>query len=256
MGTVDITVVSFAGYASATSAADQYTYLPPPIVFGLSVPSGATPPSGSIYGGTPVTITGQHLADATAVDFVLDGIDFTQGQILSDTDGQIVVASPESITGNDDTVDVTVTTPDGTSAISPADQFHYVHAPFITHISGPIEINGNQAAGFTAGGQTVTIGGFDLNGVTAVMFGNTPAASFGYDDDGNLTAVTPLGTPGTVDITVTTAIGASDIFAGRSVHLWDDSHCHGCQPFDRQHRRRAGDDHWHGPGQRLCQLRQ
>ena len=57
----------------------------------------------------------------------------------------------------------------------------------------------------------MTIYGDDLDGVTAVNFGSTPAASFGYDVYGDLTAVSPPGVAGTVDITVTTPIGTSDI---------------------------------------------
>ncbi len=68
LGMVDVTATSY-GATSATSAADEFTYVPGPAVTGLSVPSGLTPPSGAAEGGTTVTITGTNLANATAVDF-------------------------------------------------------------------------------------------------------------------------------------------------------------------------------------------
>ena len=80
------------------------------VVTGLSVTEGP------LAGGETVTITGVNLADATAVDF---GI--IPATIVSDTPTQIVVASPAASAAG--TVDVTVATPDGTSATTPADQF-------------------------------------------------------------------------------------------------------------------------------------
>ena len=66
-------------------------------------------------GGTLVTITGSGFTGATAVDFGTiagDGLD-----VVSDT---TITADSPAGTG---TVDVTVTTPSGTSATSSADQF-------------------------------------------------------------------------------------------------------------------------------------
>ena len=65
-----------------------------------------------------MTITGTGFTGATAVDFgTTPATSFT---VVSDT--SITADSPAG-TG---TVDVTVTTPGGTSATSPADQFTYV----------------------------------------------------------------------------------------------------------------------------------
>ena len=204
-GTVDVTVVGLGGYASTTSPTDQYTYEPGPVVSGVSFSSGATPASGAIEGGTPVVITGTGLSGATVV---FGGYSAT---ILSETDSQITATSPPSYTGNAGIVDVTVTTVDGTSLTSTADQFNYTDAPFITSVTSGHEINnGTQAAGVTAGGDVVTIHGLDLDGATAVYFGGTPAASFS-DDGYQITAVSPPGVVGTVDITVTNASGVSDL---------------------------------------------
>jgi hypothetical protein len=62
-----------------------------------------------------------------------------------------------------------------------------------------------------AGGTTVTISGTGFNnGVTAVSFGATPAASFSVVNETTITAVSPAHIAGTVDVTVTTAGGATD----------------------------------------------
>jgi alpha-tubulin suppressor-like RCC1 family protein len=107
-GTVDVTVTALGG-TSSTSSADQFTY-------GPSV-SSVTPASGLPTGGTVVTITGTTFTGATAVKFGSSSA--TTFKVESAT--SIVAVSPIG-TG---TVDVTVTTPAGTSPTTPADQFSY-----------------------------------------------------------------------------------------------------------------------------------
>ncbi len=218
LGTVDVTVTNVGGTSAISQPADQYTYMPPPVVSGLSLPSGAAA-SGAVEGGTPVVITGTLLAGATAVDFGSQA-----ATIISDADDEMAVVSPASATGVGP-VDVTVTSPDGTSAISePADLFTYTHAPFISQVTGPLTINGTQAAGLTTGGNTVTISGDDLTGASAVNFGSTVVPQFSVDPKGHqttnftvspdgttITVTDPAGTAGMVDITVTTPLGTSDV---------------------------------------------
>jgi hypothetical protein len=110
-GTVDVTVITPFG-KSATTATDEFTYLVhPPIVRTL------LPNSGSPDGGTGVTISGANFQDATAVDF--GGVPARSFEINSPTS---ISASSPAGTG---TVDVTVTTPQGTSALNSSDQFTY-----------------------------------------------------------------------------------------------------------------------------------
>ena len=85
--------------------------VPSPIVTGLS------PNFGPVSGGTAVEIAGSGFTGTTAVDF---GSDITEYQVVSDM--QIDVRSPGESAG---VVDVTVTTPSGTSPTSSADQFTY-----------------------------------------------------------------------------------------------------------------------------------
>jgi hypothetical protein len=61
-----------------------------------------------------------------------------------------------------------------------------------------------------AGGTEVTITGTDLNGTSAVKFGDLPAASYTVKSDTQIIAVAPPNPePGQVDITVTTVAGTS-----------------------------------------------
>lgn len=80
------------------------------------------PGKGPAAGGTAVTITGTDLSGATAVDFGSSN----PGAITSNTASQITVTTPPGTPG---TVDVTVTTAGGTSAISAVDEFTYVVPP-------------------------------------------------------------------------------------------------------------------------------
>ena len=154
--------------------------------------TGVSPATGPSVGGTSVTITGTDLAGTALVDFGSN-----PGTIVSDSGTQIVAVSPAGPVG---TVDVTVTTADGTSATSSANQFTYI-APAVTGVS--------PASGPLAGGTTVTITGTGFSAATAVDFGAVAASSVIVNSDTQITAVSPAGTVGTVDVTVTTADGTS-----------------------------------------------
>ena len=102
------------------------------------------PASGPLAGGTSVTITGTGFTGATAVDFGSTAAPtFT---VNSDT--SITATSPAAASVGP--VDVTVTTPAGTSVTGSADQFTYTY-PF-TGYQAPVDIppalnqvNGGQA---------------------------------------------------------------------------------------------------------------
>lgn len=82
----------------------------------LPLVAAISPASGGAVGGDSVIITGSGFTGATAVDF-----GGASAQMTVDSDTEITATSPP---GNG-TVDVTVVTPVGTSAASPADQFSY-----------------------------------------------------------------------------------------------------------------------------------
>src|SRR5579883_254012 len=105
----------WGGLASAPAAAAGAA----PVVASVS------PASGPIGGGTQVTITGSGFTGATAVTFGSAGPG-TSLHVNSDT--SVTVTSParsSKFLGN--TVDVTVTTPNGTSSTSTQDEFTYTY---------------------------------------------------------------------------------------------------------------------------------
>jgi len=187
-GTVHVTVVTAKG-TSATSAADQFTYIAAPTVAAVS------PKVGPLAGGTAVTITGTHLADATAVMFGKVVV----GTLAGNIDTQIEVVAPAGVKAGK--VDIRVVTPGGTSRVSAADKFTYIAAPTVTKIS--------PAAGPTAGGTKVKISGKNLAKTTSVIFGAAVAATITRNTATQIVAVSPPGLAGTVDVTVVTAGGTS-----------------------------------------------
>ena len=155
--------------------------------------TNVSPTSGPASGGTSVTITGTGFTGATAVSF--GGAVASSFTVNSPT--QITATAPAGSAG---TVDITVTTPGGTSSTSSADQFTFIAAPAVTGVS--------PSSGPTAGGTSVTITGTGFTGATAVQFGGAAASSFTVVSATQITATAPAGS-GTVDITVTTTGGTS-----------------------------------------------
>ena len=175
-GVVDVSV-STSGGTSKMSAADEFSYVALPTVTEVSPDKGIT------AGGTSVTITGKHLNEATAVKFGSTAA----SSVTADSETSVTAVAPAG-TG---TVNVTVSTPGGTSGTGSADQFSYVPAPTVASVS--------PGAGPTAGGTSVTITGTNLSEATAVKFGSTAAVSVTADSATSITAVSPAGT-GVVDV--------------------------------------------------------
>jgi hypothetical protein len=201
VGTVDVTVQTDAG-PSGNNSNDKYTYnntAPTPAITNLS------PTSGSVVGGTVVTILGSGFTGASAVSF--GSIAALSFSVISD--GVILASAPPGTLGKP--VDVVVTAPGGTSPTGSADQFTYlaVTAPAVTGLSA--------TSGSTAGGTTVTLSGSGFLGATGVFFGGVAAASVLVLSDTSLLAVTPALPAGTLDVTVTipgatSALGKADRF--------------------------------------------
>jgi alpha-tubulin suppressor-like RCC1 family protein len=182
-GTVPVTVTTPEGITAPT--------LPARFSYEDSSVTGVSPSAGPASGGTTVTVTGEKLGGATQVDF--GTAPASDVHVLSET--ELTASSPPG-TG---VVDVTVTTPEGTSTATPADRFSY-QTPQITGLA--------PAAGPGAGGTTITITGQRLAGATAVGFGTAPASDVHVLSETELTASSPPGT-GVVDVTVTTPEGTS-----------------------------------------------
>ena len=125
----------------------------PPVTVAPSVTS-ISPTSGPASGGTTVTVSGTNFTGATAVDF---------GTTAAKS---FTVASATSITAlspaGSGTVNVTVTTPTGTSPVTSADQFTYVVPP----------TQGYWEA--TSGGDIYSFGNAPFYGSTGAIHLNQP----------------------------------------------------------------------------------
>jgi hypothetical protein len=105
-GTASVMVTTAGGSATLAGA---YTFIDAPVVTSLSKRKGST------SGGQQVTISGGNLADATSVTF--GGAAAT---IVSNTASSIKVTAPAHAAGE---VDVTVTTPGGSTTVARAYQY-------------------------------------------------------------------------------------------------------------------------------------
>ena len=187
-GTVDVTVTNPGGTSTA-SASDRFTFVAAPTISSLS------PSSGSVYGGTDVTITGAHLSGATSVTF-----DGTPTGFVVTGDTSITATSPAGESAG--TVSVVVTSIGGRSAGA---RFTYtVSTPTVSGIAPNL--------GPESGGTWVTITGTNLTGASRVAFGGIPTA-FAVDSDTSIEAWSPPGA-GTVAVRVTTLGGTTPANAG------------------------------------------
>jgi hypothetical protein len=205
-GTVDVTVTTPEG-TSATSSADQFTYVMP--VREPPTVTKVVPRSGPNVGGTSVEVVGTHFVEVMAVKF--GSTNATSFTVKSETS---ITAVVPPYTGGSASVPVTVTTPGGTSStelkgtILP--EFYFRYGPTVASVSpnkGPF-----------AGGTSVTIQGSAFESfraadefppfVTAVKFGSINATSFTLPRENEILATAPAGT-GTVDVTVETPGGTS-----------------------------------------------
>src|SRR5229473_1688039 len=184
-GTVDVTVTTPNG-TSVKSSADLFTYNPPMV-------TAINPNSGPAVGGTSVTITGTGFTSAASVSFGST----PASSITFISDMQITAVSPPG----SGIADVTVSTPNGTSATGTADLFTYnPSTPTVAYIepySGP-----------TTGGTSVIITGSGFMCASSVKFGSIATSDFKVDSDTQITVVSPPG-DGTVDVTVITPSGTS-----------------------------------------------
>jgi outer membrane protein OmpA-like peptidoglycan-associated protein len=185
-GTVDVFVTTPVG-TSAISPTDQFTYEAPPSITMLSPPSGLP---GTLDSGV---ITGNGFVATSAVSFGSTGA--SSYTVNSPT--SLTATSPTSDAG---TVDVAITTPSGTSALTAADQFTYEALPILTGVS--------PAVGPLAGGSPVIITGSGFTNAVAVDFSTSPSSSCLVISSTEIAATSPAGS-GIEDVTVTTPVGTS-----------------------------------------------
>ncbi|HXW80997.1 MAG TPA: IPT/TIG domain-containing protein, partial [Acidimicrobiales bacterium] len=107
-GLADVQVVTSSGDSLATTS-DQFAYQP--------VVSGVSPSAGSDAGGNLVTIDGAGFADSTQVEFG----QATASNLIVEGPGQVQATAPFGV----GTVDVEVTSPEGTSTANSSDKYTY-----------------------------------------------------------------------------------------------------------------------------------
>ncbi|WP_431952356.1 IPT/TIG domain-containing protein [Actinacidiphila sp. bgisy167] len=184
-GTVPVTVTTPGG----TSNPVPFFYVGAPFKTGLSDVAGP------LAGGNTITLNGTGLSTATSVSF--GGVTATPTVI---SDSQITAVVPAGAAAGP--VGVSVTTAGGTNnGLS----YTYVDAPTVTALvptSGP-----------TSGGTAVTLTGTELDSTESVTFGGTPAP-FSVIDSTTLSAVTPPGAAGAVDVVVTNPAGSDTVTDG------------------------------------------
>jgi serine/threonine protein kinase len=189
-GTVEITVTTPVG----TGKAGEFSYHNPKAHMAAPAVTGVSPATGPAAGGTLVAIHGTNLEDATMVSF--GGV---AGMISSDSGSQILVSAPPG----KGTVDVSVTTPGGTST---AGMFTYTSAS-PTPPARPVLTGISPASGAAGGGTSVTITGSGLASAGKVSFGGA-AGTITADSGSRITVKSPPG-KGTVTVTVTTPGGTA-----------------------------------------------
>ncbi len=190
-GTVDVQVFGPGG-GSQPGNNDQYTFVSPVTVTSLS------PSQGVAAGGNSVNITGTDFAAGATVLF---GNKAATG---------VVVNSASSITATapsgSNSVYVTVTTSQGTSATNSSNLYTYEAPPTVSGLSpnsGPI-----------AGGTSVTISGSGFVSGMTVHFGGNAATGVTVNSSSSATVTSPHGSSqsgGVVDVTVSTTNGTSTI---------------------------------------------
>ena len=104
--------VTTPGGTNGSTSGDQYTYIGPSV-------TSVTPSSGAPAGGKNVNVTGSGFQGVTAVHFgTVTVTTFT----VNKSGTKIKVTAPPGVAG---TVNITVTTPGGTSAVVTADHYMY-----------------------------------------------------------------------------------------------------------------------------------
>jgi len=166
-GPVDVRVRTSVG-TSDTRTIDRFTYVNRPAV------TAVTPSSGPSTGGTQVRVSGTDFLGATEVKFGTN-----EAQFKVDLPTQITAFAPPG----QGTVDVTVTTPGGTSAANPTDRFTYAIVQTISFdnltTGGPggalVVVNSQYA------GQGVT-----FNNVSAIDYAKGASAIPGFARSGSV----------------------------------------------------------------------
>lgn len=179
-GLSDITV---SNGTSTANLLQSFRFIADPTITDFS------PKNGPLQGGTVVTVTGTNFfGDSDELTVLFGTVAATA--VTPAANGQSLTATVPALSGNNDTVKITVTTKAG-SVISTAD-FEYRQQTITTV---------NPQYGPVGGGNVVTITGTNLLGATEVKFGLNASPNILSVSNTVITAIAPAGT-GTVDVSV------------------------------------------------------
>ncbi|HVF88664.1 MAG TPA: IPT/TIG domain-containing protein, partial [Blastocatellia bacterium] len=159
--------------------------------------SSISPNSGTINGGTPVTITGTNFAAGLTVAF--GGAAATNVNVSNST--TITAVSPGHAAGG---VNIVVTNPGGQSGTL-VSGFTYTNPP----PQAPTVSGISPGSGSTLGGTSVTITGTNFSPGATVTIGGTTATSVNVVSGTSITATTPAHSAGAVNVVVTNTSGQS-----------------------------------------------
>jgi formylglycine-generating enzyme required for sulfatase activity len=155
-----------------------------------------SPLTGSVLGGTVLSITGGGLSDVTAV--TVGGAPCTQVTVLSPT--LVRATTPAGAAGE---AAIRVIAPTG-STLAPT-PFTYVQQQVASIVPN---------TGSYTGGTAITITGQYLAGTTGVTVGGVPCTSVVAMSATQVTAVTPAGSVGTVDVVISGTKGTITVPGG------------------------------------------
>jgi len=162
-------------------------FVPMPAVAGIS------PESGSVEGGTPVTITGSGFVPGAKVQ--IGGAPASAVEVVSETEITAVTGSHAA-----GPADVIVNTPEGESSGGPTYTYAITAPPKIASVT--------PASGPSEGGTLVRIAGSGfVSGSTTVKIGGEVATSVEVLSETELTAVTPAHAAGDAEVAVSTPNG-------------------------------------------------
>lgn len=160
--------------------------------------TAVNPTEGTTPGLEEVEITGTGLRSVTEVIFG----DSAALDVFALSDHRIVCLTPPGLPGF---ADVTVVDADGLHATL-ARGFHY---------RDPVQVTAVEpSSGHWLGGDAVTIWGSGFTADSMVLMGDRPALAVHFVDANSLTAVTPDGVPGSVDVHVSSSEGVGRLKDG------------------------------------------
>ena len=199
-GTAAETITSSASLANATASTQLIIGLVQSTCTSNAKGStGSTTISSLSAGGTPIPIPASGTVALPAA----------LSPLMSLTvNAQVVANAPGSTSITVDALQITMLATN--VQITVGESKCAATGPDINAVATPPTVTGVVPnSGPTAGGTPVTITGTGFTCVTGVTFGTAPAATFTVVNSTTITATSPPGSPGPVDVTVTTCNGTS-----------------------------------------------